>query len=105
MKTNMIVGIALALGMLSVGAVSASAAGSCCASGKCSDKQVVQQFSQETAGYTSALKAKNLELSELYRYDGIDASKVDGIEAAIKVLKGKIRVVAEKDGIPTCCLS
>jgi hypothetical protein len=104
MKKNMIVRIALALGMLSVGAVSASAAGSCCNTGKCSDKQVVQQFSQETEGLTSALKAKEIELSGLYRYDGIDISKADELEREIKGLKARIHVVAEKYKIQTCCL-
>jgi len=103
MKKNMIVGIALAMGILSVGAISASAAGSCCNGGKCTDKQVVQQFSQETAGLTSALKAKDLELRELYGYDSYDTRKVDELEADIKGLKDKIKVVAEKYDIPSCC--
>ena len=103
MKKNMIVGIALAMGMLSVGAVSASAAGSCCNDGKCTDKQVVQQFSQETAGLASALKAKDIELRELYGYDGLDIYKVSELEAEIKELKGKIKVVAEKLNISACC--
>ena len=105
MKKNMIVGIALAMGILSVGAVSASAAGPCCNTGKCSDKQVVQQFSQETAGLASALKAKDIELRALSAYDGSDISKVSELEAEIKVLKGNIKVVAEKYGIQSCCLS
>ena len=103
MKKNMIVGIALAMGMLSFGAISASAAGSCCNDGKCTDKQVVQQFSQETAGLASALKTKDLELRELYGYDSIDIRKADELEVEIKELKGKIRVVAEKYDIPSCC--
>jgi len=104
MKKNMIVGIALAMGLLSVGAISASAAGSCCSDGKCSDKQVVQQFLQETAGLDSALKARNLELRELYSFDGIDIRKADELEAEIKELKGKIKVVGEKYDIKPCCL-
>ena len=105
MKKNMIVGIALAMGMLSVGALSASAAGSCCNDGTCTDKQVSQQFSQETAGLTSALKAKDIELRELYSYDSIDIRKADELEVQIKELKGKIKIVAEKHGILPCCLS
>lgn len=105
MNKQMIVGIALAMGILSVGAISASAAGSCCNDGKCTDKQVVQQFTQETAALSSALKAKDIELRELYGYDGIDIRKVNDLEAELKELKGKIKVVAEKYGIPSCCLS
>jgi peptidoglycan hydrolase CwlO-like protein len=103
MKKYMIVGIALAMGMLSFGAISASAAGSCCNDGKCTDKQVAQQFTQETARLTSALKAKDIELRELYSYDSIDIRKADELEAEIKELKGNIKVVAEKYDIPSCC--
>lgn len=105
MKKKMIVGIALAMGMLSVGAVSASVAGSCCNDGKCADKQVVQQFNQETATLSSALKAKDIELREQYSYDGINMNRVNELEAELKELKGKIKVVAEKYGLPSCCLS
>lgn len=105
MKKNMIVGMALAIGILSAGAVSASAANPCCGNGKCSDKQTVQQFTQETAELSSALKTKDLELRGLYIYDGIDIRKVDQLEAEIKDLKGKIKTVADKYGISACCLS
>ena len=105
MNKNMIVGIALAMGMLSVGALSASAAGSCCNDGKCADEQVVQQFTQETAALDVALRAKDIELREHYSYDGIDIRKVNNLEAELKELKGKIKVVAEKYSLPTCCLS
>ena len=104
MKKNMIVGIAMAMGMLSVGAMTASAAGSCCSDGTCADKQVVQKFLQETAGLDGALKARDLELREQYGYDGIDVHKVNELEAEIKELKGKIKVVGERYGIKPCCL-
>lgn len=104
MKKNMIAGIVLAVGMLSVGAVSASAAGSCCNDGKCADKQVVQQFTQETASLSSALRAKDIELRELYGYDSIDTHKVGKLEAELKELKDKINVAAQKYGISSCCL-
>lgn len=104
MKKNMIVGIALAMGMLSGGAMTASAAGSCCSDGTCTDKQVVQKFLQETAGLDSALKARDLELRELYGNEGIDIRKADELEAEIKELKGKIRVVGKKYDIKPCCL-
>lgn len=100
MKKNMIVGIALAMGILSVGAISASAAGSCA---KCADKQSVQQFTQETAALTSALKAKDMELREQYTYDSIDTRKVSVLEEELKELKNRIKVVAEKYDIPSCC--
>lgn len=105
MKKNMIVGMALALGILSIGATSSLAANPCCGNGKCADKQTVQQFSQETSALSNTLKAKDLELRELYGYDGIDIRKVDELEAEIKDLKGKIKVVADKYGISSCCLS
>jgi len=105
MKKNMIIGVALAMGILSVGAISASAADSCCSDGKCADKQIVQKFTQETAELSSALKGKNIELREQYSFDGIDINKVNELEAELKELKGKIKVVAEKYGITACCLS
>ncbi|MBI5655643.1 MAG: hypothetical protein HZC44_01995 [Geobacter sp.] len=105
MKKNMIVGLALAMGILSVGAISASAATSCCGNGNCADKQVVQQFTQETSALSSTVKAKDLELRGLYGYEGFDIRKADELEAEIKDLKGKIKVVADKYGISSCCLS
>lgn len=102
MKKNMIIGIAMAMGMLSVGAISASAADSC---GKCADKQAVQQFTQETDALTTTLKAKDLELRGLYGYDGIDIREVDRLEAEIKVLKDQINASASKHGIPACSRS
>jgi hypothetical protein len=105
MKKDMAIGIAIALGMLSVSAVSASAAGSCCETGKCTDKQVVQKFTQETSALHSALKAKDIELREQYGYEGIDYRKIQDLEAAIHELKGKIGVAGEKYGIPPCCRS
>ncbi len=105
MKKNMIVGVALAIGILSVGAVSASASGSCCNDGKCGDKQAVQQFTQETTALSNALKAKDLELRDLYSYDSINIRKADSLEAELKELKAKIKVAAEKYGISSCCIS
>jgi len=101
----MIVGVALAMGMLSVGAVSASASGSCCSDGKCGDKQSVQQFTQETTALSNALKAKDIKLRELYSYDSIDIRKADNLEVELKELKAKIKVAAEKHGISSCCIS
>lgn len=99
MNKKMIVGIAMAIGILSVGALSASAADSC---GKCADKQAVQQFTQETASLTSELKAKDIELREQYAYDGIDTHKVSALEEELKELKDKINAAAQKYGIPSC---
>ncbi len=95
----MIVGIALAMGILSVGAISASAADTC---GKCADNQAIQQFNQETDSVTSTLKAKDLELRALYGYDSIDIHKVNALEAEIKELKDKINASATKFGISAC---
>jgi len=102
MKKNIIVGIAMALGMLTVGALSASAADLC---GKCADSQAVQQFKQETDVLTSELKAKDIELRWLYSYDSIDMQKVNVVEAKIKELKEKINASASKLGIPACSRS
>jgi len=105
MKKNLIVGIALALGLLSVGAVSASAASSCCSEGKHAGMQNVQQFSRETAKLSSALKAKDIELREQYGFDGMDTNKVSALEVDIKELKGRIALIAGKYDIQSCCLS
>lgn len=107
MKKKMIIGIAMAMGMLSVGAISATAAttGSCCNSGTCADKQAVQKFTQETAALSSALQAKDRELRELNSYEGIDTHKANALEAEIKELKNSLKVAAGQYGISTCCLS
>lgn len=102
MKKNMIIGIALALGMVSVGALTASAADTC---GKCADSQAVQQFQQETGTLTSTLKAKDLELRELNGYDSYDTRKASQLEAEIKELKDQINASATKFKIPPCSRS
>lgn len=102
MKKTTIVGIAMAMGILAVGAISASAADSC---GKCADKQAIQQFTQETAALTSALKAKDIELRVQYSYDGSDTSKVSALEEELKELKDKVNAAAQKHGIPACSRS
>ena len=104
MKKNVIAGIVLAFGILSVGALSASAAGSCCIDGKCSDEPTVQQFKKEAAALTSALKAKDIELRELAGYGTYDVRKQDALEEEIKKIKAKISVVGEKYDIPARCL-
>lgn len=105
MKKNVIVGVALAMGMLSVGAITAFAAGSCCGDGKCADKQAFQRFTQETAELSSTLKAKDLKLRELAAYDSYDMRKADALEAEMKELKARINSAAEKHGISACCHS
>lgn len=102
MKKNIIIGMALALGILSVGALTASAADTC---GKCADSQALQQYQQETGTLKSTLKAKDLELRGLYGYDSIDIHKVNVLEAEIKELKDKINVSATKLNIPACSRS
>lgn len=104
MKKKMIVAIAMALGMLSAGALSASAAGPCCIEGKCSDSQAVRQFNQETTALSSALKAKDIELRELNAQEGIDIRKADELQEELRELKDRLRVAGEKYGIPPCCI-
>ena len=99
MKKNMIIGIALAMGILSVGAVSASAAEGC---GRCTDKLALQKFTQETEVISSTLKAKELELRGLYTYDGIDANSVNRLESEIQELKERISASATSHGISAC---
>lgn len=105
MKKNMIVAMALALGTLSFGAVSASAASSCCDGGKCADKQAVQKLSQDTAATSGALKAKEMELRQLFAYDRIDNNRATELESEIKVLKSQIKRVAQEYGVSSCCNS
>ena len=91
--------------MLSFGALSASAAESF---GYAFDKQDVQQFTQETAALTSALKTKEIELSvqnlytisEASRNAGPDYGKINALESEIKELKNKINAAAQKYGVP-----
>lgn len=99
MKKNMIIGMALAVGILSVGALTASAADAC---EKCADSQTVQLFQQEAGTLTSTLKTKDLELRALYSYDRIDMNKAHSLEAEIKELKEKIDASAAKYKIPPC---
>jgi len=105
MRKNMIAGIALASGMLLVGTLTASAAGSCCIDGKCSDKQTVRQFTKETSALTSALKAKGIELRELAAYGTYDIRRQEALEEEIKEIKTRINVVGQKHDIPACCRS
>lgn len=102
MKKNMIIGMALALGILSGGTLSASAAEPC---GKCAGKQVVQQFTQETTALSAALKAKDLELREQYSNDTLDTHKISALEAELKGLKDQINATADKLDIPACSRS
>jgi hypothetical protein len=102
MNRKMIVGIAMTMGILTVGALSASAADLCAT---CADREAVQQFTRETAPLTSALKAKDTELREQYAYDSIDTRKVSTLEGELKELKDRINAAAQKYGIPACCRS
>jgi hypothetical protein len=68
MKKKLIVGIAMAVGMLSFGVLSASAAGSDPNVASCAGKHAYQQFNRETAGLISMLKAKEIELQEQNAY-------------------------------------
>ena len=95
MKKQTIVGLALAMGILSVGAISATAAGSCCDKAAesvvkpCCEKQQ-GQLSREPAEGFALLKAKEIELRELYLREGIDTQKEADLEAEIKALKSRL---------------
>ncbi|QEM67158.1 hypothetical protein FO488_02605 [Geobacter sp. FeAm09] len=105
MKRDLVMGIAIALGVLSIGVVSASAAttASCCnEEGACLDKSSAQQYKQETAALSDAVRVKEIELSQLLGYDStiIEARQ---LEAEIKELKDRIGVVAQKHAMQDCC--
>lgn len=111
MKKNMISGIAVTIGMLSIGALSASASGSNPDRVNCADKQAYQQFTRETASLTSLLKVKEMELHTMSSYDGIDFG-YDGNDSGkrgkleeIRELKNRINAAAQKLGIPACSQS
>ncbi len=105
MKKHQIMGIAMVAGMLSFGALSASAADSF---GDSSDKQALQQFIRETAALTRVLKAKEIELrdqnactvSEVNSTPSSDFGKISTLESEIKELNDKIAAVAQKYGVP-----
>lgn len=97
MKKQMIV--AIAVGILSIGAISAYAVESC---EKCTETQALQQFNQETSALTSALKQKDAELRNLYTYDSLDIHKVSALEGQIKELKDKIKEAAQKHKVHSC---
>ena len=99
MNKHMIVGITMAMGILTVGVASASAADAC---GKCADQQSVQQFTQETASLSRTLKAKDSELRGLYVSDSIDSREVSALEEEIQELKAQINAAAQKFNIPAC---
>ena len=105
MNKNMIVGIAVAMGMLSASVLSASAAVSCCGDSQCSDTQDHQQFTKETAALSSAFKAKDIKLRELALSETYDTWQAAALETDLKELKAKINTVAEKHGISACCRS
>jgi hypothetical protein len=105
MKKNIIIGIAMAIGVISAGALSASAASACSGDSRCTDAQVYQKFSQEASSLFSTMKAKDFELREQYGYDRVDPRKISKLEAEIKELKGQIQHIAEKHGVLPCCIS
>jgi len=99
MKKQMIVGIALATGILAAGAWSASAAEVC---GACADRQSVRQFTLETAALTGIVQAKDRELREQYSYDSVDIRRVNALEGEIGELKEQIAAAAQKYEIHAC---
>jgi hypothetical protein len=71
------------------------------------EKLALQQFRQETAELTSALKTKEMELGEQNTYVireagppiDTDVGKILTLEAQIKELRSKIYAAAEKYGM------
>ncbi|KAF0217105.1 MAG: hypothetical protein FD174_3406 [Geobacteraceae bacterium] len=105
MKKRAIISIALVLGMFAAGSAYAAGCNACGDGGKCKDPQAVQQFRNETSSLASELKAKNLELRKENGMEGIDINRTSALESEIRELKTRIRVVAEKLGMPACCIS
>jgi hypothetical protein len=121
MKTNTIMNIAIVAGMLSFGVLSASAADSFVSETNSTPsfdsaaepfssslhKQAIQKFVQETATLASALKAKEIELSEQTVYTvsesnsvpGFDDGKTSRLESEIKELEDRIKAAAQKYGV------
>ncbi len=103
MRKNMVIGIAMAVGMLSFGALTASAAGSGMNMDNCADKQVNQQFTQETAGLVAALNARNDELrSQNYTEGPANLLKTDVLKKEVTELKNQINAAALKHGVKMC---
>lgn len=84
--------------MVSIGALSAQAADFYCKK----DAEALHVYQQESAGVSSALQKKELELRELYAYDSIDIRKVAVLEAEIKTLKSSLERIAQKNGLTAC---
>jgi len=106
MKKNMVAGIAMAVGILSIGALASAAGGSEQSMEACVSKSAYQQFIQESSELTNKLKNKEFELREQYSLsDYVDNYKVGELEADQKELKNKINAVAQKYGIPACSRS
>lgn len=99
MKRKVVAGIALALGTLSVSPLTAFAGSMC---GQCAEKRIVEQFVQETAPLTSALKAKEAELRNVYSNEGGDSNEIYRLEGEMKELRGKIDSVATRLKVPPC---
>lgn len=107
MRKNTVVGIVMAVGMLSFGALTASAANSDFAMASCNSKQSYQQYSQETSGLMSELKSKEIELQALYGNDrygnGSNNDRaVSELNGEIKSLKNKINASSQKNEIMDC---
>lgn len=103
MKKQPIIGLALAVGVLTIGVYSASAAEH--QDSSCNNHQVVQQFEQHVSGLKRSLALKGTELREQYLPDSIDIYKVAALEEEIKELKGQIDAAAQKYALAPCSRS
>ena len=103
MKKNMVVGIAMAVGILSFGALSAFADGSDSNLDYCYGNQANHQFNKESAGLVSQIKEKKSELKDLLYTDAsYDINKANKLEKDVKQLEGKINTTAHMHGMESC---
>ena len=101
MKRNVVAGLALALGLLSLNPVASSAA----ETSNCAKKAAMQEFARETAPLAQSLKAKELELRKQHAYEGVALIDLSRLEAEIKDLQNQMRSVAQQKGLEPCCAS
>jgi hypothetical protein len=100
---NQVMALILVAAILAFGGVAFAETGQ--ASVKAVSTDTLNKFRQQTVDLRAQLKTKDLELRELYAYDGIDMRRVDELEGDIKEIKAKLRSVAASMNLEPCnCL-